>query len=185
MRRCVNSVAVTWPDVVIGAAVILGALFGWKRGLLGELIGFFALAFAITAGVSYAGVWDGWLQRTMHWSPSGAHIAGIVLYALAAYAIARVLGMALGTVTRLPVIGTANAALGAVLGAAKAAVIVWALLYVVLFFPLPYEMRADLHRSRVVALLVTPNAGLDDRLRTTLPWFVRPYADQLFDQHHV
>jgi len=176
---------VTWPDLVIAAAVLFGGLIGLKRGFVDELFGVLALAVAIAAGFAYAGMWDGWLQTHWHLSPGSAHVTGIVLYAFLAFAVVRILGMALAAVTKLPLIGTANALLGAIVGAFKTAVIVWAVLYIALFFPIPQDIRRELHRSTLVAFLQLPNPAADAFLRAALPGFVRPYSESLFAQHHV
>jgi len=176
---------VTWPDLVIVAAVLFGGLVGLKRGFVDELFGALALAVAVAAAFAYPGLWDGWLQTHWHLSPGSAHVTGIVLYAFLAFGVVRILGMALATVTKLPLIGTANALLGAVVGALKTAVIVWAVLYVALFFPIPQDVRHELHRSTLVALFQLPNQAADTVLRAALPAFTRPYAESLFGQHHV
>jgi len=185
MRSEDPDVNVAWPDIAIGAIVVLGALVGFKRGLVSELFGALALVFALAAGYAYNGTWDGFVQSHSHLSPSSAHVVGMVFYAFAAYAIVRLLGAALSAVAKLPIVGIANSALGALVGLIKAAVFAWAVLYVALFFPLPQDVRSDLHRSALVALLQIPNASVDGALRDSLPWFVRPYSTTLFANHRV
>jgi uncharacterized membrane protein required for colicin V production len=177
--------APAWPDVVIGIVVIFGTLKGFKRGFIAELTGALALAFAVAAAFFYAGGWDGFVRGWTHLSPGPAHVIGMVLYSAAAYAIVLALGAALATVAKLPLIGTANAILGAAVGLIKAAVFAWAVLYVALFFSLSPDVREDLHRSALVSLLQIPNSQLDGTLRASLPPFVQPYADALFARHRV
>lgn len=175
----------SWPDVAIGAVVVFGALKGFKRGLIAELAGALALAFGVAAAFFYAGQWDGFVRGWTHLPPGPSHVTGMVLYAAAAYAIVLALGAALSAVAKLPLIGTANALLGALVGLIKAAVFAWAVLYVALFFALPADVRQDLHRSVLVSVLQIPNAGLDGTLRASLPPLVAPYADSLFARHRV
>jgi len=78
-----------------------------------------------------------------------------------------------------------NGVLGALIGAAKALFGAAVVLYVVLFFPLPNDLRADLHRSTLVALVTQPDAGVDDAVRGLMPWFVRPFLGPFFARHHV
>ncbi len=174
-----------WPDVALGLVLIFGTLKGFKRGFIGELAGALALGFAIVAGFSYGGTWDPWLHDRAKLGMGSAHIAGLALYAIAAYVVVRAIGAALATLAKLPVIGTANALGGAAIGAAKTAVALWALVYVALFFPLTAVLRDDMHQSRLVALLETPNKKIDDNLRRSLPAFVRPFASDLFERHRV
>jgi len=174
-----------WPDIAIGAVVLFGTLKGFKRGLIAELAGVLALAFAVAAAFFYAGSWDGFVRGWTNLSPGPAHVLGMVLYAVAVYAIVLALGIALSTAAKLPLIGTANALLGALAGLVKGVVFAWAVLYVALFFALPRDVRADLHRSYFVALLQIPNSRLDGTLRSGLPQFVQPYADSIFARHRV
>ncbi len=173
----------TWPDVVIAFIVLFGALRGFKRGLVRELAGAIALVFAITAGFRYPGIWDGFVRERFGLGFAAAHVVGMLAYAAAAYAIVLALGAALSMVAKLPLIGIGNALLGALVGAAKAGVVVWAMLYVALFLPLAPSVRADLHRSQLVAILRQPTRRLDAALRSSLPSFLQPMADSLFAQH--
>ena len=175
----------TWPDIAIGAFAIFGTLRGFKRGFINELRGAVALVFAIGAAFAYAGTWDLWLRDRLHAGSGIAHVAGMLLYGLAAYAIVYGIGSALAIVVRLPFVGTANALFGALVGLAKSAVVSWAALYVALFFPLTAEIRDDLHRSHLVAVLEAANAPLDARVRDALPDVVRPFSRDLFDRHRV
>jgi uncharacterized membrane protein required for colicin V production len=176
---------IAWPDVLIGAIVIFGALKGIRRGFVAELTGAIALFVAVVAAFRYQGDWDAWTAAVLHLGPGSAHVVGMTLFAIAAYLITSAIGIALSRVAKLPVIGLANRALGAGVGAAKAAVLLWAVLYVALFFPLSRDLRADLHRSRLVALLTGPNAQLDGTMRSSLPWFMRPFSGGLFSRHRV
>lgn len=176
---------VSWPDVVIAFVVLLGVLKGFKRGLVRELTGAVALVFGIAAAFRYPGLWDGFFGSVLHLAPASAHVVGMVAYAVAAYAIVLALGSLLSVVAKLPLLGIGNAVLGAVVGGAKAVVFMWAVVYVALFFPLSAPVRSDLHRSQLVAMLLRPSQGFDHALRTSLPPFMQPFADQLFAGHRV
>jgi uncharacterized membrane protein required for colicin V production len=177
--------SLVWPDILIGAIVLLGALKGYKRGFVSELSGAIALFVAVVAAFRYQGDWDAWTASLLHVGPGSAHVVAMTLFALAAYLITSAIGLVLSRVAKLPLIGIANGALGAGVGAAKAGVLLWAVLYVALFFPLSRDLRADLHRSALVALLTGPNARLDGAMRSSLPWFVRPFSGGLFERHRV
>ena len=176
---------VAWPDIVIAIVVLFGTLKGFKSGLVRELTGALALAFAIAAAFRYPGMWDGFIATHVHVSPGATHVVGMVAYAAVAYAIVLALGSVLSLVAKLPLLGIVNALGGAVVGAAKALVIVWVVLYVALFFPLSHDIRDDLHRSSFVAQLERPNERFDTTLRATLPPFIAPFADSLFAEHRV
>ena len=79
----------------------------------------------------------------------------------------------------------ANALLGAAAGLIKGAVYAWAILYVALLFPLPGDIRGDLHRSALVAALQTPDRWFDAQLRDKMPAFMRPFGEPILDHHGV
>ena len=176
---------VAWPDIVIAIILLVSTLRGIKRGMIGELTGLVALAFGISAAFAYTGTFDGFVRDHGHLGAGPTHVVGMVLYAGLAYAVVYALGAALSTIARLPILNAVNAVLGAVVGFSKGAVYLWALLYVALLFPLPRDIRGDLHRSRLVATLQTPDAWFDGQLRDKLPDFMRPYGDPILDRHRV
>ena len=174
-----------WPDIVVLLLLLFGALRGWRVGLIGELTGMVALATAVTAAFAYPGMWDGFAQQRTGLGPGSAHVVAMLAFAAAVYGIVFMVGFAFGRIAKLPIIGTVNAGLGAAVGVVKTTIIVWAILYVALFFPLSRDLRNDLRRSRFVVVLETPNDRFDETLRSSLPWFVRPYSADLFARHRV
>jgi uncharacterized membrane protein required for colicin V production len=177
--------AIAWPNIVIAIVLLVTTLRGIKRGMIGELKGLVALAFGIVAAVSYGGTFDGFVRDRSHLAAPTAHVTGMVLYGILAYAIVYVVGAALQNVAKLPLLNIANTILGGLVGFAKGAVYTWAILYVALFFPLPKDVRSDLHRSQLVATLQTPDAWLDARVRDKLPDFMRPYGEPILAGHRV
>ena len=174
-----------WPDVVIGAILIIGALKGFKRGLVSEVAGLIALAVALVSAWLYPGMWDASLMNWTHLGAGSAHVVGMVLYAAAAYALMLAVAAVLSSAAKLPLVNVGNALLGAAVGLAKAAIFVWAIVYVALFFPLSRDLRSDLHRSRLTAVLQIANGQIDEALRASLPGFMEPYAAPLFARHRV
>jgi hypothetical protein len=108
-----------------------------------------------------------------------------LIFAILAYALVMLVAWLLGRVAHLPVVGVVNGILGGLLGACKALFGAFLVLYAVLFFPLPNDLRHDLHRSVLVALVTQPDAGVDAAVRSLMPWFVRPLAQPFFSRHHV
>ncbi len=177
--------AVTWPDLVIGAIVLIFALKGWKRGFVAEIGGFIALVAAIWAAFQYHGVLDQPVQRYLGVKPDSAHVVGMIVFSGVIYVVLLVLSSVLSRVAKLPIIGIGNAAAGAAIGALKGAVGVWAILYVILFFPLTRDLRGDLHASRLVAVETSPNSRIDGILKLSMPWYARTLTLPLFARHHV
>lgn len=175
----------TWPDLVIGGIALLFALKGWKRGFVSEIGGAIALAAAIWAALRYPGTFDETAMRYLNLGEGSAHVVGMIAFAAIVYIALLVLSAVLSKVAKLPVIGLGNSAGGALVGIAKALVGCWIVLYAVLFFPLTRDLRTDLRHSQLVATVTQPNAQIDRFVRGTMPWFVRPLVDPLFQRHHV
>ncbi len=95
------------------------------------------------------------------------------------------LARVLNVVAKLPVLGLGNAMAGGAIGLLKAVVAVWILLYIALFFPLSRDIRADLHRSALVAHAHNTRPGVDDAIIATLPSFLRPLVQPVFARHRV
>jgi uncharacterized membrane protein required for colicin V production len=174
-----------WPDLAIAFVIALGVWHGWRRGLISELTGMVAFAAAVAAAFVYPGMWDGFVQARTHLGAGSSHVVALLVYAALAYAVVFSIGAGLGAVAKLPLIGTANAALGAIVGLLKGIALIWVVLYVALFFPLPHDLREDLHRSHLVAMFEGPNARLDSTLRSSLPSFLQPYSESIFARHRV
>jgi membrane protein required for colicin V production len=175
----------TWPDLVIGFIALLFALKGWKRGFVAEIGGFIALAAAIWAATHYPGTFDTFFRDYVHIGEGSAHLVGMVVFALAVYVALMVISSVLSRIAKLPVIGLGNGLGGALVGVAKSLVGVWIVLYVLLFFPLTRDIRTDFHNSALVAFVTQENPQIDDFVRGTMPWFVRPMVAPLFARHRV
>ena len=175
----------TWPDLVVLAFVLLFALKGWKRGFVAEIGGFIALAAAIYAALRYPGTLDTTIEQMTKAGEGSAHVIGMVVFALVVYVALMVISAVLSRIARLPIIGIGNGAGGAVVGAIKALLGVWAVVYVALFFPLTHDLREDLHDSKLVAFVSQDNSQIDAYMKSTMPWWVRPLVSPLFGRHRV
>jgi len=178
-------VSVAWPDIAIGFILLFTTLRGLKRGMVAELTGLVALGFGIAAAFAYTGAFDAFVRAHGHLGAAPAHVIGMLAYAGLAYALVYALGAALSSIARLPILNVANALLGAAAGLIKGAVYAWAILYVALLFPLPGDIRGDLHRSALVAALQTPDRWFDAQLRDKMPAFMRPFGEPMLDHHGV
>jgi membrane protein required for colicin V production len=176
---------VSWPDIVIAAVAVLGAYKGYRSGFVDELTGIIALVAAIVAGFYYNGSWDGTAQHLSNLGVGSSHVLAMLVFAGCFYALVVILGMLLGRIAKLPLLGVVNAILGAAVGLVKALVFVWAILYVALFFPLPQDLRADLHHSAFVNDLTEPNGQLDEKFHDSLPWFAKLFTTPFFNRHRV
>lgn len=177
--------SIGWPDILIVAIALIAALKGFKRGFVMELSGAVALTCALITPWLYNGAFDRPLENTLHLGPGSAHVIAMFLTGLFTYGVILLLARVLNVVAKLPVLGLGNSLGGGAIGIVKAAVGLWLLLFVVLFFPLSPDLRADLHRSVLVNVLTRPNENIDRALSGTLPWFARPFAKPYFSRHRV
>lgn len=176
---------IVWPDILIGAILLIALLKGYKRGFVMELSGAIALLLSLVTPWFYGGVFDGVLEHWLHLGPGSAHVVGMFAVGIGTYAAVMLLARALNLVAKLPVLGLGNALAGGAIGLLKGAVGLWVLLYVALFFPLSGDIRADLHRSVLVQILTQPDRRIDDAIIGTLPWFARPLIQPVFARHRV
>jgi uncharacterized membrane protein required for colicin V production len=180
-----SNTSLPWPDLVIGVILLLGIWRGFARGFVAELMGAVALGVALVAAFVYPGMWDGPLADWTHLGAGSAHVIGMLAFAALAYGIVTVIGRFLSRIAKLPVLGLFNSIFGAVVGLAWSAVFCWLVLFVALYFPLGTDLRKDLGNSHLVALLEAPNPAIDDFLKKSMPWFMKPFSDGLFSNHKV
>jgi membrane protein required for colicin V production len=176
---------IAWPDIVIGAILLIALLKGFKRGFIMELAGAIAVILAFVTPWFYGGVFDYPLQQWLHLGPGSAHVVGMFAVGILTYIGVLLLARALSTIAKLPVLGLGNALAGGAIGLLKGAVAMWVILYVALFFPLSRDIRGDLHRSILVHVLTQNDGRVDDAIIGTLPSFARPLVQPLFARHQV
>lgn len=174
-----------WPDLVIGAIIAIAVLKGYKRGFISELAGALALFASLITPFWYNGFADATIEQYVHLGPGSAHVIGMFLTGLATYAAIMLIAALLNRFAKLPFLGLGNALAGGAVGLIKATVFLAFVLWVALFFPLSPDIRADFHRSRLVAVLTQPDDRVDGAINAVLPWFARPFARPYFDRHHV
>ena len=176
---------ITWPDIIIVAVLLIAAYKGFKRGFVSELAGAVAVAAALITPWYYNGVFDAWLQHTIHVGPGSAHVIGMFLTGFITYAIVLAASWVLNRFAKLPLINIGNSFGGAIIGFFKGAVLLWLVLFVALYFPLSPDIRNDLHRSHFAAPLTEPDPTIDHAILSTLPWFARPFLNPYFQRHHI
>jgi uncharacterized membrane protein required for colicin V production len=178
-------VTLAWPDLVIGGITIFFAIKGFRKGFVSELAGTVAVFVAIVAAFRYDGSFDAGVTSVTGLTYGSAHAVGLLLFAILAYAAVMVIAWLLGRIAKLPFVGIANGIAGALIGACKALFGAFLVLYIALFFPLPADLRHDLHRSALVALVTQPDDAVDDAVRGLMPWLIRPFLIPFFSGHHV
>lgn len=176
---------IAWPDILIGAILLVALLKGYKRGFVMELAGAIAIVLAFVTPWFYGGVFDEPLRTWAHLGAGAAHVVGMFAVGVLTYIAVMLIARAVNAVAKLPVLGFGNALAGGIVGLCKGLVGVWIVLYVVLFFPLTPDIRADLHRSVLVRAIAQPDRRIDDAIIGTLPAFARPLVAPAFAGHRV
>ena len=175
----------TWPDILIVAVLVIGALKGFKRGFVSEIGGFIAIVLAFWAGLHYNGSFDDLVQSVTHATTGSAHVIAAIAFAITIYIVLLLLSNVLSVFAKLPVLGLVNNLLGIPVGVVKAAILIWAVIYVSLLFPLPADVRGDLRHSQLVAVATQPNAQVDATIVQSLPWFARPFVQGFLKSNRV
>jgi uncharacterized membrane protein required for colicin V production len=176
---------VGWPDVVIIAVLAIAAIKGFARGLLSELGGVVAVLLALAVPLYYNGMLDAIFERTLKMNAGSAHITGMVVSGLIVYGAIIVLLWIVSRYTSLPALGAGNAIGGGVVGFAKGAILLWVVLFVALLFPLSTQVRSDLHKSHLVAMLAQQNQRVDNAIYSRLPDLVKPLIKPILDRQQV
>ncbi len=176
---------VGWPDILIVVILLIATIKGFRRGFVSELAGAVAVVAALITPWYYNGVFDQWLQNTIHVGPGSAHVIGMFLTGFITYAIVLAASWVLNRFAKLPLINIGNSLGGAIVGFCKGAVLLWLVLFVALYFPLSPDIRSDLHNSHFAATLVAPDENIDHAILSTIPWFARPFLNPYFHRHHL
>jgi uncharacterized membrane protein required for colicin V production len=172
----------TWPDAIIVVVLAATTIKGFSRGFVRELGGALAIAAGLIAPWYYNGAADGQIEAFAHLASGPAHVAGMVLTGIVAYAIVLAIASILNRIAKLPILGTGNALAGAIVGFAKGAILVWFVLFLTLFFPLAPAVRTTLHDSRLVGYFTQFDGIVDTTVQNAIPPFARPLLSPFFNR---
>ena len=101
-----------WPDLVIGAIILIAMLKGYKRGFVSELAGVVALFAALITPFWYGGFADQTLGDYLHLGPGSAHVIAMFIVGLLTYVAVIALAWFLNRFAKLPFLGIGNALAG-------------------------------------------------------------------------
>jgi membrane protein required for colicin V production len=176
---------IAWPDVVIIVVMVIAVVKGFARGFVAELGGAIAVVAALVTPWFYNGASDPAIGRWLKVGPGSAHVMGMFATGLITYVVILIAARVLSAFAKLPVLGLGNALAGAVVGFAKGAILLWAVLFIALFFPLSSDIRDSLHKSLLAPYLVTYDKPIEAAMLSTIPWFARPFVMPYFRRHHL
>ena len=176
---------IVWPDLLFAAVIALAVFKGFTRGFVKELGGLIAIAAAMIAPWFYNGSADWIIAKYTELAPPLAHAAGMIATSVIAYLIVMTAVLVIGTIVKLPILGAGNKLAGALVGFAKGYVLLWAILFVALFFPLTPAIRVSLHESRLASFFTAYDSNVDRSIISAAPEFARPFLQPYFANHHV
>jgi Colicin V production protein len=156
---------IVWPDLLFAAVIALAVFKGFTRGFVKELGGLIAIAAATIAPWYYNGSADWVIAKYTDLGPPLAHAAGMIGTSIAAYLIVMVAVLIVGFV--------------------KAYALIWAILFIALFFPLTPAIRSNLHESHLAPFFTAYDSNVDDGILWAAPEFARPFLKPYFANHHV
>ncbi len=174
-----------WPDLIIMIVLVIAAFKGYAKGFVAELGGALAVVAALITPWFYNGAFDKQIAHYTKVGPGSAHVIGMFITGLLTYIVVLIIARVLSGVAKLPVLGFGNALAGAIVGLGKAAVLLWVILFIALFFPLSRDIRDSLRYSLLAPYLVTYYTPVDNEILTTIPWFARPIVMPYFRRHHL
>jgi uncharacterized membrane protein required for colicin V production len=176
---------IAWPDLLFAAVIALAVFKGYSRGFVKELGGLIAIAAAMIAPWYYNGSADWIIAKYTGIAPPLAHAAGMIGTSIAAYAIVMIVVLIVGAIVKLPILGLGNKIAGAAIGFAKAYALIWAVLFIALYFPLTPAIRTSLHESYLAPFFTAGDSTVDKGVLATVPEFARPFLLPFFANHHV
>lgn len=173
-----------WPDAAIVAVLTIAAFKGFVRGFVAELGGLAALAAALIAPWYYNGAADAAIAHYAKLGTGQAHVAGMLLTAVFAYAVVAIAAGFLRRIARFPILGTGNALAGAIAGLAKGALLIWLVLFIALLFPLTPTIRDALHASHLAGYFTSFDDPAVRAIESAVPPFLRPLVDPFVSRLH-
>jgi uncharacterized membrane protein required for colicin V production len=176
---------IVWPDLLFAAVIALAVFKGFTRGFVKELGGLIAIAAATIAPWYYNGSADWIIAKYTDLGPPLAHAVGMIGTSLVAYLIVMTVVLIIGTIVKLPILGAGNKLAGAIIGFAKGYALIWAVLFIALFFPLTPAIRTNLHESHLAPFFTAGDSNVDNGIISAAPEFARPFLQPYFANHHV
>ncbi len=119
-----SAIPLNIADIVAAVIVLISAVVGFRRGLIGQVIPLIAvLAVGLALWFGYTPCFN-WLTRISNWDKAFVWLVSLMLLILVPLAFVMLLGRRLQAVAKLPVLATFDRIGGAVTGLAGGALLV-------------------------------------------------------------
>jgi len=174
-----------WVDALVFLTLAAAFWGGYRNGLVRELIGLAAVVLAWFAAAGFAGPTAAWMTAQWALSPSVARVAAFWTVFLAVFVAVRAAGWLLERITKLPVISIVSGIGGGLAACVKAAVLLWAVLFVALFFPMAGDVRTALKSSPSATFIDSFDAPVTAAIDAALPKLARPVWHVVMKRHRL
>lgn len=174
-----------WVDILVALTLLAAFWGGYRNGLVREVIGLAAVVLAWFAATAFATGTSDWIAAQWNFSPAVARVAAFWSVFLAAFVVVRALGWLLERVTKLPVISIVSGIGGGLVSAVKALVLLWAVLFVALFFPMDAQVREALRESPSAEVIESFDGPVVAAIDAALPKVTRPVWHVVMKKHKL
>ncbi len=174
-----------WVDALVALTLLAAFWGGFRNGLVREVIGLAAVVLAWFAATAFVAGAADWIGAQWGLAPAVSRVAGFWAVFLAAFVLVRALGWLLEKITKLPVISIASGLGGGVVASIKALVLLWAILFVALFFKMDPQVRAALRSSPSATLIESFDAPVVAAIDAALPKVTRPVWHVVMHNHRL
>jgi membrane protein required for colicin V production len=176
---------VDWVDALIILTLAAAFWGGFRNGLVRELVGLAAVVLAWIAAAAFANPAADWIATQWTLSPSVARVVAFWTVFLIVFVGVRAAGWLLERITKLPVINILSGVGGGLVSCAKSLVLLWAILFVALFFPVDNDVRSALKTSHGAMFIEAFDEPVTAAIDAALPKLARPVWHVVMKKHHL
>jgi membrane protein required for colicin V production len=174
-----------WVDILVALTLLAAFWGGYRNGLVREVIGLAAVVLAWFAATAFASAASDWLSAQWAVSPTVARVIAFWSVFLFAFVAVRALGWLLEHITKLPVVSIVSGIGGGLVSSVKVLVLLWAVLFVALFFPMDQQVRQALRQSPSAMLIESFDAPVVAAIDAALPKVTRPVWHIVMKKHRL
>ncbi|HKW44878.1 MAG TPA: CvpA family protein [Candidatus Eremiobacteraceae bacterium] len=174
-----------WVDALVVLTLAAAFWGGYRNGLVRELVGLAAVVLAWFGAAAFANPAAEWIAAQWGLAASVARVAAFWSVFLALFVAVRAAGWLLDRVAKLPVINIASGIGGGLASCVKALVLLWAILFVALFFPMDNDVRSALKTSPSATFIASFDAPVTAAIDAALPRLARPVWHVVMRKHHL
>jgi hypothetical protein len=158
---------------------------GYRSGAVREAVTLVAIFVGWLVAGSLAAGGASVIHRHFGLPPASAHLASFWLIFLLAFAVTRVAGWAAERTVYTPLTKTVSGIGGGLVACVKAALILWLILFIALFFPLAPDVRTALRASPTARWIEAVDAPAYGLIIQALPGRTRPVGRFILKRHHL